>query len=631
MILSILLPPRYKKLRMKETRFIDQRKAHWTELEEALASGSKDPDQLSDLFVQVTDDLSYARTFYGNRVVRVYLNQLTQRLFRTLFRNTAQHGKKLRTFIGSELPASIYLSRKSLLTALVVFVFSMAIGVFSSRHNPEFPRSILGDSYVNMTDRNIENGDPMAVYKDSDVLNMFIRIATNNLLVAFRAFIFGLLFALGSLGILIYNGIMVGAFQYYFISKGLALDSILTIWMHGTMEISAIVISGGAGLIMGSGLVFPGTYTRLQSLRMSARAGIRIMAAVTPIIIAAALIEAVVTRYTDLGDGIRAVLIVLQAMFIVFYFVLLPWRLRKKANTIRLNEDSLPMPKPIESELKELQFAKDIFSASFRLYFYSLPGLLKKLSLPSIMLLSFFLIQQDDEIRNLLSNQGPFFFEKLGVILNIQNHPYNVLIISAFIAWVVTECSMIWRMNPIFIPEWAEQKPTSSKRKAMLYGGNFLIVGTAVFIGAFTGDFSSFYCVLSTIFFFPLIAYWNLNNHSFMDGFGKFLHLFIGSPSVYLYTFISFVFPAIMMLVLADMFLPLVNFEVLEWNFRFGEESYIWIKATLAIFTSIVGGLLVIIMMFFAMVMANYSAIERTSALGLRMRLKKFNLISQEE
>lgn len=631
MILPILAPPRYKNLRMKETRFIDQKKAHWTELEEALISGSRDPDQLSDLFVQVTDDLSYARTFYGNRVVRVYLNQLTQRLFRSLFRNTVQHGKKLRAFVSSELPASIFLSRKSLITALVVFVISLGIGVFSSMHNPEFPRSILGDSYVNMTDKNIENGDPMAVYKDGDVLNMFVRIASNNLLVAFRAFIFGLLFALGSLGILIYNGIMVGAFQYYFISKGVAVESILAIWMHGTMEISAIVISGGAGLIMGSGLVFPGTYTRLQSLRMSARAGIRIMAAVTPIIIVAALIEAVVTRYTELGDGIRAVLIFLQAAFILFYFVVLPWRLRKKATSIRLDEESLPVPKSIESELKELHFGKDIFSATFRLYFYSLAGILKKLMLPSFLIIAFFLIQPEDEMRNLLSNQGPLFFAKLEVILNIQNYPYNVLIITAFIAWIVTECGMIWRLNPIFIPEWAKPQPTSNNRKVLLYFGNFISVGSAVCIGAFTGVFSSFWFVLSAIFLLPFIAFWNMNNFSFMDAFGKFLHLFIGAPSVFLYTSISFAFPAIMMLVLADILLPLINLEVLEWNFRFGEQSYIWIKAALAIFTSVLGGVLVTSMLFFAMVMANYSAMERISALGLRMRLKKFNLIAQEE
>ncbi|MEZ5172188.1 MAG: stage II sporulation protein M, partial [Bacteroidia bacterium] len=66
---------------MKETRFIEQKKDSWQELESLLSEKNANPDRLSELFVQVTDDLSYARTYYGNRVVRVFLNQLTQRLF----------------------------------------------------------------------------------------------------------------------------------------------------------------------------------------------------------------------------------------------------------------------------------------------------------------------------------------------------------------------------------------------------------------------------------------------------------------------------------------------------------------------------------------------------------------------
>ena len=59
---------------MKETNFIDQNKKKWKELEELLQEDRKDPDKLSNLFIQVSDDLSYARTFYPNRFVRLYLN-----------------------------------------------------------------------------------------------------------------------------------------------------------------------------------------------------------------------------------------------------------------------------------------------------------------------------------------------------------------------------------------------------------------------------------------------------------------------------------------------------------------------------------------------------------------------------
>jgi uncharacterized membrane protein SpoIIM required for sporulation len=616
---------------MKETRFIDQRKAQWQELEDALANGSKDPNQLSDLYIQVTDDLSYARTFYGNRVVRVYLNQLTQRLFRSLFRNTAQHKKRLKTFLVEELPASIYLSRRSLITALVVFAVAVAIGVFSSMHDPSFPRSILGDTYVNMTDKNIESGDPMAVYKDADVLNMFLQIATNNLLVAFKAFIFGLLFALGSLGILLYNGIMVGAFQYYFISKGVAVESILTIWMHGTMEISAIVISGGAGLVMGSGLVFPGTYTRLQSLRMSARAGIRIMAAVTPIIITAALIEAVVTRYTSVGDGIRAILIVLQAAFMLFYFVVLPWKIRRKAANIRLDEDRLPVPKPIEQELKDLPLGNDIFSATFRLYFHALPGILKKIALPCFLAAAYFLIQLDPDVRIGLGNSSPFFISKLHSILDYQNNFINVAITTIFASWIVTQASKSWRSNPVFIPEWSKAIPTDNKTMAVIFIGNCVIIGLPTSIMTIGSDISYTLFYISMFLVLPWLAAWNISNENFIQTSLSFVTRYFSTIGMYIFSVFSLAFPALMILLLSDMLLPLINVEVLEWNFRIDDESYTWIKSGLAVITTMIGSVLVLIMLLFGMMMANYAAIERLEAPGLRMRLSKFNLINSKK
>ena len=62
---------------------------------------------------------------------------------------------------------------------------------------------------------------------------------------------------------------MLGSFQWWFKAKGLLLTSILAVWIHGAFEISAIVIAGGAGITLGNGILFPGTYTRVQSLIFS--------------------------------------------------------------------------------------------------------------------------------------------------------------------------------------------------------------------------------------------------------------------------------------------------------------------------------------------------------------------------
>src|SRR5690606_16305837 len=100
--------------------------------------------------------------------------------------------------------------------------------------------------------------------------------------------------------VLMKNGIMLGAFQYMFFAKGLGWQSVLVIWIHGTLEISAIVIAGTAGLVMGSGLLFPGTRKRIDSLKRGARDGVKILVSLVPVFLAAAFLEGFITRHTGM-------------------------------------------------------------------------------------------------------------------------------------------------------------------------------------------------------------------------------------------------------------------------------------------------------------------------------------------
>ncbi|MEZ4983506.1 MAG: stage II sporulation protein M [Saprospiraceae bacterium] len=258
---------------MRETQFIRQNQQKWAEFEQTLKDESKDADRMRDLFVEITDDLSYSRTFYPNRSVRVYLNGLAQQVFLKLYRSKRHTGSKVLTFWTDQLPREVYDARNAFRLAFFVFLLCFGIGMLSCAMEPEFAEVILGDSYVEMTRANIESGDPMAVYKQKGRFDMFLGITFNNLYVAFLAFTLGVFFGVGSLVILISNAIMVGCFQYFFIQQGLFWESFLTIWIHGTLEISAIVIASAAGITMGQGPAFPGTYTRMQAFQRSARRG----------------------------------------------------------------------------------------------------------------------------------------------------------------------------------------------------------------------------------------------------------------------------------------------------------------------------------------------------------------------
>lgn len=350
---------------MRESKFIEQNKDKWLALEKMLEKPQGDPDRMNDLFVQVTDDLSYSRTFYRNRSVRVYLNSLAQRMFSRVYSLRKTERSKLVAFWTVELPQLVYEARKEFRLSFGVFILSMLIGVLSGAMDPEFVRQILGDDYVEMTLENIKSGDPMRVYKESGAFAMWLGITVNNLWVAFLTFITGLLYMIGSIWFLIRNGIMVGAFQYFFVEHGLFRESFLTIWIHGTLEISAIIIAGAAGLTMGSGLVFPGTYSRIRAFQLSARRGLKIMLGITPIFILAAFFEGYLTRHTDTPDLLRLLFILVCLAFVIGYFVWLPVHKARKGFPSKPPESHITPDRESKIDYSELKSVGQIFSEVF--------------------------------------------------------------------------------------------------------------------------------------------------------------------------------------------------------------------------------------------------------------------------
>lgn len=352
---------------MRETKFIEQNREKWAEFEEMLRHNHRDPEKLNDLYIQIMDDLSYARTFYPNRSVRMYLNGMAQKIFHNVYRGKRFPAERFRLFWTDELPRLMWESRQALLLAFCIFTLACVIGVVSSRINPEFARVILGDGYVDMTLRNIESGDPMAVYKESRPLGMSVGIAANNLFVALRTAIFGVLASVGTVFILMYNGIMLGAFQYFFIEKGLFWESFLTIWIHGTLEISAIIIAGAAGLVAGSGLLFPGTYTRYQAFQLSMRRGLKIFIGLIPMFLLAAFFEGFLTRYTETPAPVRLLFILSSLAFVLGYFVIFPWYKSRRGFSPAIPEKELPPIREQGIEFTTVKNAGEFFSDAFTL------------------------------------------------------------------------------------------------------------------------------------------------------------------------------------------------------------------------------------------------------------------------
>ncbi|MBG47252.1 MAG: hypothetical protein CML05_03065 [Pseudozobellia sp.] len=316
---------------MREAAFVKQNKDKWATFENALANKTTlPPDKLSDLYIEVTDHLSYAKTFYQGSNTERYLNSLASQAHQKIYKTKREPKNRIIEFWKTEFPLMFHQFHRELLIAFLVFLFFAIVGAFSSANEGEFVRTILGDGYVNMTLENIEKGDPMAVYKQMGEFNMFLGITINNIRVALMAFAFGIMLGIGTLFVIMRNGIMLGSFQYFFYEKGLLWESARTIWIHGTIEISVIIIAGCAGLVLANGLLFPGTYTRLESFKRGVKNGLKIMLSTVPFFIAAGFLEGFVTRHTEMPDFLAVLIILSSLALILFYYVIYPIRLHKK-------------------------------------------------------------------------------------------------------------------------------------------------------------------------------------------------------------------------------------------------------------------------------------------------------------
>lgn len=323
---------------MREAAFVKQNKNNWQRFENVLRNNAHvNPNELAVLYLEVTDHLSYAQTFYPNSNTLIYLNGLASRAHQKIYRTKKESRNRFITFFTEEFPLEFYRYQKQLLLAFLVFVIFVAAGSFSAASDGAFVRSILGDAYINMTLENIANDDPMAVYKKMGEMEMFLGITINNIRVALMAFVFGIFAGLGTLYIIMQNAIMLGSFQYFFYEQGLLWESVRTIWIHGTIEISVIIVAACAGLVVGKGILFPGTFTRLTSFVQGVKAGLKIVISTVPFFIIAGFLEGFVTRHTEMPDWLAIIIISLSLVLILFYYVFYPIYLNRSFNHVNQN------------------------------------------------------------------------------------------------------------------------------------------------------------------------------------------------------------------------------------------------------------------------------------------------------
>ncbi|MCU7693554.1 stage II sporulation protein M [Haoranjiania flava] len=317
---------------MRESIFLKQNADKWKQMEANARNPQGSADELAQHFMEVTDDLAYAKTFFPKSNVIGYLNGLASLYHQKIYRNKKENKKRIVWLWLYELPYLFKVYQKTFLYAFLFFLVFLLIGIFSARHDPDFVRLILGDNYVNMTLENIRNGDPFGVYKQADPVKMFLGIAFNNIRVTLFVFASGIFFSVGSLVIAFKNIVMLGAFETFFFQQGLGLKSILVVFIHGTLEIWGIIIAVASGMILGNSILFPGTYSRKDAMLRGARDGLKIVFGLIPLFIAAGFLEGFVTRHTHMPIALSISVLAASLAFIVWYFIVYPNIIYKKIN-----------------------------------------------------------------------------------------------------------------------------------------------------------------------------------------------------------------------------------------------------------------------------------------------------------
>jgi len=290
---------------------------------------------MANLYIQLMNDLSYAQTYYAKSKTVVYLNYLASQIYQKIYKTKRTESNRLVYFFKTEVPLLLYEYRRYLVYAFVLFFATVFLGAISARYDADFVRLILGDGYVNTTLENIKDGNPVAIYKSGSNWGSFIGITFNNLKVGMMCYIFGIFGGIGTFYVSLQNAIMLGSFQYFFFQQGVFWKSVRGIWIHGSMEIFAIVIETAAGYILGASILFPKTYSRMNSFKIGFKNSFKIFLSTVPFTIAAGFLEGFITRYSiDMPNWLSSFIILFTLAIISFYYLIYPFIVHKKIRSL---------------------------------------------------------------------------------------------------------------------------------------------------------------------------------------------------------------------------------------------------------------------------------------------------------
>lgn len=326
---------------MNQDSFTEKYKAQWEEFENWLNSQDRDIPKdkrpqvsssvdIPHMYRQLCHHLSLAQSRNYSAHLVEYLNQLTLRGHQYLYRAKSNTITGFVNFVFYEFPSLIRKEWRLFWLASILF-YGPLLGVgIAIQKNPELVYSILPPEQVSEF-RSMY--DPKAKHigtdrQSDDDFYMFGFYIYNNISVGFRTFAGGMLFGLGSIFFLVYNGLTIGAVGGHLIQIGYSETFLSFVIGHGSFELTAIIISGMAGLKLGGALIRPGLLSRSQALKIAGRTSLKMIYGVILMLVIAAFLEAFWSSKGSINPDIKFAVGYVLWSFIAIYFLLIGRRRR---------------------------------------------------------------------------------------------------------------------------------------------------------------------------------------------------------------------------------------------------------------------------------------------------------------
>jgi uncharacterized membrane protein SpoIIM required for sporulation len=314
---------------MISTRWLQQRKPYWTKLEELLnltnRQGLKaltryDLQELSLLYRQAAADLAAIRQDPGSVHFSRYLNQLLTRAHNTIYSGQRANPRQFLSFFWIEYPRIFRRNLNHCSLATAIFVIGAFLGAVLTYQDPDFKVKFLGPQMVETIEhRQMWTHSVVAIKPLASS-----SIMTNNISVGFTTFAMGITAGIGTIYMMLFNGLLMGVVGMACRLAGMSLQLWSFVIPHGVLEIPAIFIAGGAGFRVAQGLLFPGLLPRRESLARAGAEAVRLLLGTVPMLIVAGVIEAFISP-TDLAVSWKfSLAAALFTLLIVYLFRPIP-------------------------------------------------------------------------------------------------------------------------------------------------------------------------------------------------------------------------------------------------------------------------------------------------------------------